>query len=127
MYLIFAFPQYPKLFLAAMSKERATWNFRYEKGLVDMMKDHVNIPMFKGQNGWTAEGWRSITQKFNEKFPLAHFTKQQIQEKEKELKGNYKVIRDAKKVSGAGWDDSLGMIIAEPEIWAKMIKVRMFH
>ena len=37
----------PELFLVAMSKERATWNWRYEKGLVDTMRDHVNIPMFR--------------------------------------------------------------------------------
>ena len=78
----------PELFLVAMSKERATWNWRYEKGLVDTMRDHVNIPMFRGQNGWTRDGWRSISEKFNQMFPFAHFTKQQLQEKEKELKGS---------------------------------------
>ena len=63
------------------------------------MKEHANIPMYKKQNGWTREGWRNITKQFNEKFPLAHFTKQQIQSKEKELKENYKIIRDARKNS----------------------------
>jgi len=99
----------------------------YEKGLVDIMKDHVNIPMFKGQNGWTQEGWRSICQKFNENFPVARFSKQQIQEKDRELKASYKILRDAKNTSGAGWNESLGMIIAEPKIWAQMIEVSSFH
>ena len=36
-----------------MSKARATWNSRYEKGLVDIMRDHVNIPLCRGQNGWS--------------------------------------------------------------------------
>lgn len=94
----------------------------YEKGLVDILKDLVNIPMFKSQNGWSPEGWRTITQKFNEKFPLAHFTKQQVQEKEREFKSSYKTIRDARAYSGAGWDESLGMLIAEPVIWAKLIE-----
>ncbi|RCV36115.1 hypothetical protein SETIT_7G293900v2 [Setaria italica] len=35
----------------AMSTERATWSYTYEKGLVDIVKELVNIPMFKGQNG----------------------------------------------------------------------------
>ncbi|KAJ1270063.1 hypothetical protein BS78_06G025900 [Paspalum vaginatum] len=104
------------------SKDRAKWSFIYEKGLVDIMKDHVNIPMFKGQNGWTQEGWRSICQKFNESFPAAHFSKQQIQEKERELKTSYKILRDAKNTSGAGRNESLGMVIAEPKIWAEMIE-----
>lgn len=111
----------------AMAKEgsRASWNFSYEKALSDILHDHNN-PKFRGQNGWVTDGWRSIASKFNEKFPTAHFTKQQIQEKEKELKGNYKAIRDARKQSGTGWDDSLCMIVAEPSIWDKIIRVRLF-
>lgn len=79
-------------------------------------------PKYKGQNSWSSEGWRIITAKFNESFPIAHFTKQQIQEKEKELKGNYRTLRDAKKESGNGWNESLCMILAEPKIWEKLIK-----
>ncbi|KAJ1287570.1 hypothetical protein BS78_02G020100 [Paspalum vaginatum] len=77
----------------------------------------------RGQNGWTTEGWRSITQKFNDRFPEARFSKQQVREKERELKANYKMIRDAKNSSGVGWNESLGMLIAEPRIWDELIKV----
>ncbi|XP_066338136.1 uncharacterized protein [Miscanthus floridulus] len=104
-----------------MSKSRATWNSRYEKGLVDIMRDHVNIPLFRGQNGWSGEGWRSISEKFTQMYPLACFTKQQLQEKEKELKGSWKAIHVALKDSGVGWNDSLAMVIAEPEKWKKLI------
>lgn len=93
----------------------------YEKSLVDILHEHNN-PRFRGQNGWIPEGWRSITQMFNEKFPLAQFSKAQIQEKEKELKANYKLIKEARKQSGAGWNDSLGMINALPPIWDRIIK-----
>ncbi|KAG2619964.1 hypothetical protein PVAP13_3NG144302, partial [Panicum virgatum] len=34
---------------------RATWSYTYEKGLVETMHALVNIPMLKGQNGWTTE------------------------------------------------------------------------
>ncbi|KAG2589063.1 hypothetical protein PVAP13_5NG251081 [Panicum virgatum] len=100
---------------------RATWSYTYEKGLVETIQVLVNIPMLKGQNGWIAEGWRSITNKFNERFPHAQFTKQRVQEKEKELKGT-KIIRQARTNSGVGWNDTLGMINAEPKIWAKLIE-----
>ena len=110
-----------------MSKSRATWNSRYEKGLVDIMRDRVNIPLFRGQNGWSGEGWRSISEKFTQMYPLACFTKQQLQEKEKELKGSWKAIHVALKDSGVGWNDSLAMVIAEPEKWKKLINVRFFH
>lgn len=99
------------------------WNVVYEKGLIDVMYDHKDNPKFKGQNGWSREGWNSITTKFNEKYPAAQFSKQQLQEKEKELKGNYKAIRDSRNESGAGWNDSLCMVLAEPEVWPRLIKV----
>jgi hypothetical protein len=56
-------------------------------------------------------------------FPRANFTKQQVQENGKELKGSCKVLKEAKK-SGVGWNATLGKIIAEPQGWKKMIKVR---
>ena len=124
---IISSPIHSIIFIAAMSKERATWNSRYEKGLVDIMRDHVNIPLFRGQNGWTVEGWRSISEKFTQMYPLARFTKQQLQEKEKELKGSWKAIHVARKESGVGWNDTLAMVIAEPEKWKKLISVRFFH
>ncbi|EMS67285.1 hypothetical protein TRIUR3_26908 [Triticum urartu] len=104
-----------------MVAPRASWNHAYGKGLVDIMLDHNN-PVYRGQNGWLAEGWTSITNTLNQKFPLAHFTKQQIQEKEKDLEGNYKAVRDSRKQSGMRWDDTLCMIIVEPVIWDKLIK-----
>ena len=74
-----------------MAAPRASWDHAYEKGLVDIMLDHNN-PIYRGQNGWLAEGWTSITNTFNQKFPLAHFTKQQIQEKEKEITRQWEIV-----------------------------------
>ncbi|KAG8099122.1 hypothetical protein GUJ93_ZPchr0013g37677 [Zizania palustris] len=99
----------------------ASWIFNYEKGLVDILHDHKHVK-FMGKNGWTTEGWKSIVKSFNKRFPLAKFTKMQIREKEKELKENYRAIHDARKKSGTGWNDSLCMIIAKPEIWNKLCK-----
>jgi hypothetical protein len=103
---------------------RASWSHSYERGLAELLVEH-NVPVYRGQNGWVAEGWKSIVSKFNLKFPSAQFTKQQIQEKEKDMKANYKAVRDARKQSGTGWDDSLSMIIAEPIIWEKLKKVKI--
>jgi hypothetical protein len=99
----------------SFEKKRMIWNNVYEKGLVDVMHDHKDNPKFKGQNGWNRDGWNNITTKFNGKFPLAHFSKQ-LQEKERELKGYYKAIRDSRKESGVGWNDTLCMVLAKPEV-----------
>uniref|UniRef100_A0A0E0M8Z2 Myb/SANT-like domain-containing protein n=1 Tax=Oryza punctata TaxID=4537 RepID=A0A0E0M8Z2_ORYPU len=108
----------------------ASWNSALEKGLVDILHDH-NQPRFRAQNAWIPERWRSIVNKFNEKLPYAYFNKQQIQEKEKELKGNYKIIKNARKESSLGWNDSLSMIVAEKPVWDRILlahpKVRKFR
>ncbi|TVU27996.1 hypothetical protein EJB05_19502 [Eragrostis curvula] len=101
---------------------RAAWSFAYEKGLVDILSELKNDARFKGQNGWTSEGWKTAHAKFNQQFPLARFTKQQLQEKEKEVKASYRAIRDAKKESGIGWNEVMGMITTtDPEIWKKCV------
>jgi hypothetical protein len=43
--------------------------------------------------------------------------------KRKELKANYKVLKEARKQSGVGWNEAMGMIIAKPPIWANIIVV----
>jgi hypothetical protein len=58
--------------------------------------------------------------------PMAHFTKQQLQDKDKFLKGSYKAISGAKSESGIGWNESMGMIIADPDQWLKCTKVSHF-
>ena len=103
--------------------DRAAWKSTYEKGLVEILHDYKDNPKYKGQNGWVSEGCRIITRKFNEKFSVAHFTKKQVQEKEKEFKANYKALRDAKRDSGNGWNESLCMILTEPKVWEKLIAV----
>uniref|UniRef100_K3XSS8 Myb/SANT-like domain-containing protein n=1 Tax=Setaria italica TaxID=4555 RepID=K3XSS8_SETIT len=75
--------------------DRATWNSAYKKGLVKILLDYKGNPKYKGQNGWVSEGWRVITDKFNEKFPVAHFLKKQ--------------------------NESLCMILMEPQVWKKLI------
>ena len=102
---------------------RANWNFLYEKGLIEVLTEHKVDTRCKGQNGWNSDGWRSITCKFNEKFPSAHFTKQQLQDKEKDLKASYKAISNAKNESGIGWNETMGMILAEPDLWEKCARV----
>uniref|UniRef100_A0A804PKV5 Myb/SANT-like domain-containing protein n=1 Tax=Zea mays TaxID=4577 RepID=A0A804PKV5_MAIZE len=44
-----------------------------------------------------------------------------MQDKDKELKSHYKAVRDSRKETGVGWNDSLCMIVAEPELWEKLI------
>ncbi|KAK1611358.1 hypothetical protein QYE76_035031 [Lolium multiflorum] len=54
---------------------------------------------------------------FNSRHKHVQFTKSQIQDKEKDLKRDYRMLRDARKQSGVGWDEERCMIQAEPHLW----------
>uniref|UniRef100_K3ZL69 Myb/SANT-like domain-containing protein n=2 Tax=Setaria TaxID=4554 RepID=K3ZL69_SETIT len=49
-----------------------------------------------------------------------------VQEKKKELKANYKALRDAKSESGNGWNEYMCMILAYSKVWEKLIKISHF-
>lgn len=101
---------------------RASWNLGLEKGLVEILHDHNN-ECYRGQNGWSSEAWNRIVKLFHDKFPHVSFSKMQIQEKEKELKRDYRMIKDARTQSGVSWDERLCMIQAEAPIWDNILKV----
>lgn len=103
-----------------VEKSRASWNPGLEKALVDLLHEH-STPEHRGQNGWTHESWNLMAKKFHEKHQYANLTKSEIQEKEKELKRDYRILKDARKQSGASWNDQQCMTVAEPAVWANII------
>ncbi|CAO2203813.1 unnamed protein product [Urochloa humidicola] len=99
---------------------RAHWNAGLEKALVELLHEHNN-DCYRGQNGWSSEAWNRICKLFNEKFSNIKFSKVQIQDKEKELKRDYKLLKQAKGQSGSHWNEKLCRIEASPPIWANII------
>jgi len=59
--------------------------------------------------------------KFHEKHKHAKFSKPQIQDKEKELKREYRMLKEARKQSGVGWDDKRCMIEADTNLWDNLL------
>ncbi|CAM0875140.1 unnamed protein product [Alopecurus aequalis] len=111
-------------------KSRAQWNQGLEKSLVDLLLER-NTTYYRGQNGWSSETWNRMTKFFHSRHPHTNFTKSQIQEKEKELKREYKLLLEARKQSGAGWNMERSMIEADPHLWDNMIiswpKIKKFR
>ncbi|XP_044957378.1 uncharacterized protein LOC123408313 [Hordeum vulgare subsp. vulgare] len=101
-------------------EDRAQWNASLEKDLVDLLREHAT-PEHKGQNGWSSEAWNKIVKKFHQKNPYARYEKKKIQEKEKELKREYKMIKEIRKQSGVSWDDQQCKIRADPPLWKNII------
>jgi hypothetical protein len=67
-----------------------------------------------------------MVQKFHEQISYVSFSKDQIQDKDKELKRDFNLLKEARKQSGVHWDDKLCMIIADPPIWDNIIVVILF-
>ena len=106
-------------------KSRAQWNPGLEKGLVELLHEH-NTPYHRGQNGWGSETWNLMTKIFHTRYGHTNFTKHQIQEKEKELKRDYRILKEARKQSGAGWNMHTCMKEADPHLWDNLITVSCF-
>lgn len=105
-----------------MDRTRASWNLGLDKGLVELLHYHNN-DYYRSQNGWSSETWNRIVKLFQEKFTHVHFTKVQIQEKEKDLKRDYNLLKEAKKQSGTHWNGTLGILEAAPPVWDNIITV----
>lgn len=106
-------------------KARASWTFEQEKTLVELFHEHNN-PSFRGDNGWSTEAWNKTTREMNEKHPYALFTKLRIQNKEKDLKRDYRFLKEAMMQSGISWDDSRKMVVAKPALWENILIVSYF-
>jgi len=105
-----------------VERSLAHWNLGLEKALVEMLHDH-NSDCYRGQNGWTTDLWNRIVKLFHAKFKHVSFSRQQIQDKEKELKREYRMLKEARKQSGASWDEKLSMIVADEPTWDNIITV----
>ncbi|KAI4986879.1 hypothetical protein ZWY2020_019509 [Hordeum vulgare] len=101
-------------------KQRAQWSLGLEKGLVEILMEH-DTPYHRGQNGWSKETWNLMVTKFHAKHKHVKFSKSQIQDKEKELKREYRMLKEARKQSGVGWDDKRCMIEADTNLWHNLM------
>ena len=89
-----------------------------------MLHEH-NLPQYRGQNGWTSEAWNKIANEFHIKHSYVTLNKNQIQEKEKELKRDYKMLKEARQQSGASWNEKRSMIEGDDFLWNNIVKVRI--
>eukprot|EP00494_Astrolonche_serrata_P028484 UN28751 len=103
-----------------VKKPRAQWNPALEKGLVEILQEH-NTPYHRGQNGWSTEAWNRMADLFHERYGHTNFTKLQIQEKQKDLKGQYRLLKDARKQSGVSWNYHTHMIDADANLWQNLM------
>lgn len=89
---------------------------------MEILQEH-NTPYHRGQNGWSTEAWNRMADLFHERYGHTNFTKLQIQEKQKDLKGQYRLLKDARKQSGVSWNYHTHMIDADANLWQNLMIV----
>jgi hypothetical protein len=93
-FLLFPHIDYPLFYVG---KKRASWNPDLEKSLVEILLEHKDIAA-RGDNGcWSSEGWTKMIQEFHTRNSYVNFNRNQIQEKEGQLKRDYKMLKEARK------------------------------
>jgi hypothetical protein len=106
----------------AEKKNRANWTEGQTTFLVYMMKEYADAGKFRGQNGWTKEGWTAMTYRLNSKHPGADFTQKQVKDREQRLKQDHNIVKSILEKSGFGWDPEKGVPTAPDEIWDELSK-----
>uniref|UniRef100_A0ACD5TLW8 Uncharacterized protein n=4 Tax=Avena sativa TaxID=4498 RepID=A0ACD5TLW8_AVESA len=113
-------PNYGKKSSPIGEKSRVTWNCALEKSLAEILHEH-HTTYHRSQNGWNSETWNLMVSIFQQRNPYVNVIKSQIQDKEKDLKRDYRALREARKQSGVGWNEAKSMLQAEPHLWVNLI------
>ncbi|XP_002453129.2 uncharacterized protein LOC8085172 [Sorghum bicolor] len=100
-------------------KQRAEWNPALEKSLVDILHEYKDSG-YRGDNGWSSEGWNKMVKEFHLRNKYVNYTKSQIQDKEVQLKRDYRMLKEARQQSGATWNEDRNVIEGTPALWANL-------
>ncbi|RCV38229.1 hypothetical protein SETIT_8G125300v2 [Setaria italica] len=122
----------PKLsrFLPTTRKQRADWNPTLEKSLVEILHEYKDSG-YRSDNGWNTEGWNKMVKEFHLRNKSVSYTKAQIQDKECQLKRDYKMLKAARMQSGSKWNEQRNMVEGSTSMWENLIvtfpKIKKFQ
>uniref|UniRef100_A0A0E0MF79 Myb/SANT-like domain-containing protein n=1 Tax=Oryza punctata TaxID=4537 RepID=A0A0E0MF79_ORYPU len=100
-------------------KQRAIWNAQLKKSLVEILFEYKDSGC-RGDNGWNTKGWNRMVKEFHARNKCVSFTKSQVQEKEGQLKRDYKMLKVARQQSGSSWNDKRCMVEGSPAMWQNL-------
>ncbi|KAK3136735.1 hypothetical protein QOZ80_5BG0441630 [Eleusine coracana subsp. coracana] len=106
------------------------WNPTLEKSLVEILHKYKDSS-YRGDNGWSSEGSNVMVKEFLEKNKHISFSRDQIQDKEGQLKRDYKMLKEARRQSGDSWNHDRSMIEGSQTYWDNLIvtwpKIKKFN
>ncbi|XP_034584217.1 uncharacterized protein [Setaria viridis] len=103
-------------------KQRADWNPTLEKSLVEILHEYKDSG-YRSDNGWNTEGWNKMVKEFHLRNKSISYTKAQIQDKECQLKRDYKMLKAARMQSGSKWNEQRNMVEGSTAMWENLMVV----
>ncbi|RCV32699.1 hypothetical protein SETIT_7G024100v2 [Setaria italica] len=76
---------------------------------------------YRSDNGWNTEGWNKMVKKFHLRNKSVSYTKAQIQDKECQLKTDYKMLKAARMQSGSKWNEQRNMVEGSAAMWENLM------
>ncbi|XP_012700742.1 uncharacterized protein LOC101752587 [Setaria italica] len=113
-----------------IGKQRVDWNPTLEKSLVEILHEYKDSG-YRSDNGWNTEGWNKMVKEFHLRNKSVSYTKAQIQDKECQLKRDYKMLKAARMQSGSKWNEQRNMVEGSASMWENLIvtfpKIKKFQ
>nr|TKW10288.1 hypothetical protein SEVIR_6G152900v2 [Setaria viridis] len=101
-----------------------------EKSLVEILHEYKDSN-YRSDNGWNTEGWNKMVKEFHLRNKSVSYTKAQIQDKECQLKRDYKMLRAARMQSGSKWNEQRNMVEGSATMWENLMvtfpKIKKFQ
>ncbi|RCV25588.1 hypothetical protein SETIT_5G177600v2 [Setaria italica] len=111
-------------------KQRADWNPTLEKSLVEILHEYKDSG-YRSDNSWNTEGWNKMVKEFHLRNKSVSYTKAQIQDKECQLKRDYKMLKAARMQNGSKWNEQRNMVEGSASMWENLIvtfpKIKKFQ
>jgi hypothetical protein len=116
-FLLFPHLAYPLFYVG---KTRASSNPDLEKSHVEILLEHKDTGAW-GDNGcWSSKEWTKMIQEFHTWNRYVNFNRNQIQEKEGQLKRDYNMLKEARKQSGSSWNERRCMVAGPSSMWENL-------
>jgi hypothetical protein len=85
------------------------------------MEYHLSA-RYRGQNGWTKEGWNCMATRLNNKYPVSKFSVAHTKDREQRLKKDNNIVKSIVFKSGFGWNPDIKMVTTIDKKWNELFE-----
>ncbi|KIJ50094.1 hypothetical protein M422DRAFT_245894 [Sphaerobolus stellatus SS14] len=94
------------------TEDCCTWTAAEEATLVEALGAQTALGL-QAESGFKGTAWTAIVAALAEEHPSQN---------PKTLKGEYRIVKELRDLSGSGWNDTRQMVVAEKDVWDKYLQ-----